>query len=75
MYASMRSALACFISSVTWPYTSRVKAVPHVGLDSLHIVSSTERCHRIAVSEVVQPRVRQADGGHDRLVVVVDGTG
>ena len=26
MYCSIRSALACFICSVTWPYTSRVKA-------------------------------------------------
>ncbi len=25
MYCSIRSALACFISSVTWPYTSSVK--------------------------------------------------
>ena len=25
MYCSIRSALACFISSVTWPYTSNVK--------------------------------------------------
>ena len=76
LFHSLRAGLLHFLGDVSVDIQSEGGGVmAHVRLDGFHVVTSPERCHGEAVTKVVQPCVRQADGGYDSFIVVVDGAG